>query len=142
MTRSILLALGMIAFAAPALAEIAVRDAYARASMPGAPTGAVFMVIENAGTSDDRLVGVRSDVAARAELHTHRMESNGVMRMVAVEDGFVVPAGGSHTLARGGDHVMLLGLSRSLAQGDTIALTLEFEDAGAIVVDVPVDLAR
>ena len=53
-----------------------------------------------------------------------------------------IPAHGSHALARGGDHVMLLGLTRQLNDGDTVALTLTFEKAGEVKVDVPVDLQR
>ncbi|MGR3495914.1 copper chaperone PCu(A)C [Citreimonas sp.] len=132
----------VLAFAAPALADIVVTDAYARSAMPGAPTGAAFMVIENTGDTDDRLIDVRSDAAQRVELHTHRAEGDGIMRMVHVEEGFVIPAGEQHALERGGDHVMMMGLTRDLVQGETVTLTLVFENAGETVVDVPVDLER
>ncbi len=131
-----------LCLALPAAAEIKVQDAYARAAMPTAPTGAAFMVLENTGAQDDRLIGVASDAADRVELHTHIEAENGVMQMRKVEDGFVIPAGGSHTLARGGDHVMLMGLTRPLEQGETVMLTLTFEGAGEQVVEVPVDLER
>jgi hypothetical protein len=135
---------GAIAFAAamPAAAEIRVTDAYARSAMQGAKTGAAFMVIENTGESDDRLVDARSDVAARIELHTHETDGDGIMRMVHVEEGFVIPAGESHALARGGDHVMFMGLTRDLVQGETVTLTLTFEQAGDKTIEVPVDLER
>ena len=78
--------LAAICVAGPVLAgDIAVSDAYARAAMPGAKSGAVFMVIENDGDSDDRLVAARTDVAMRVELHTHRQDANGVMQMVEIE---------------------------------------------------------
>jgi copper(I)-binding protein len=64
------------------------------------------------------------------------------MKMMEVEEGFAVPAGGSHALARGGDHVMLMGLTRDLADGDTFPLTLVFEKSGEVVIEVPVDNAR
>ncbi|WP_342708082.1 copper chaperone PCu(A)C [Citreimonas salinaria] len=128
--------------ASPAWAEIVVTDAYARSTMPGAPTGAAFMVIGNTGETDDRLVEVLSDVAERVELHTHRAEGDGVVRMVHVEEGIVIPAGGQHALQRGGDHVMMMGLTRDLKQGDTFALTLVFENAGERKIEVPVDLKR
>lgn len=132
-----------LAFAMPALAgEIMVDDPYARSSGPSAKSGAIFMVLMNQGATDDRLIAATTEAAARAELHTHISDANGVMKMVEVEEGFAVPAHGSHALARGGDHVMLMGLTRPLNDGDMITLTLSFETAGEITVEVPVDLTR
>ena len=126
----------------PAWAEIVVTDGYARAAMPGAPTGAAFMLLENTGPEDDRLIALRSDVAARAELHSHVAGADGVMQMRAIEGGIDLPAGSSHALERGGDHVMLLGLTRSLETGQSVHLTLVFEKAGEVDVEIPVDLER
>lgn len=126
--------------AAPAFAEIRIDDAYARAATPNAKSGAAFMLIHNDGEAD-RLVSARSDAAARVELHTH-LEDNGVMRMVHVEEGFDLPADGMIALERGGKHVMLMGLTAPMLQGESVTLTLVFEKAGEIVVDVPVDLER
>ncbi|MHC0053711.1 copper chaperone PCu(A)C [Actibacterium sp. D379-3] len=129
--------------ALPAFAgDITVEDPYARASTMMSKSGAAFMVLHNAGDTDDRLIGAASDVAERVELHTHIQDANDVMQMIEVEEGFPVPAGGSHALARGGDHVMFLGLTRSLAQGDTVVVTLTFEQAGDMTVQIPVDLTR
>lgn len=121
---------------------IAVTDAYARASTGMSVSGAAFMVIENHGTADDRLIAARSDIAEKVELHTHISDANGVMKMVEVEEGFPVAAGTRHALARGGDHVMFLGLREPLTNGKQFPLTLVFERAGEITVDVPVDLTR
>ena len=116
-----------------------INDAYARAS---AMSGAVFFTIENHQTDDDRLIAAASDVAAKVELHTHKSDANGVMQMMAVPEGFVVPGNGSHALARGGDHVMMMGLKGPLKTGDTISLTLTFEKAGEVTLEVPVDNER
>lgn len=129
-------------FAGSAMADVMVKDPYARVSTASAMSGAAFMGLMNTGTEDDRLIEARSDVAERVELHTHLQDANGVMRMVEVKDGFVVPAGGMAMLARGGDHVMFMGLKRSLAHGDTVDVTLVFENAGEIAVTIPVDLER
>lgn len=131
-----------LASAGLARAEIAVTDPYVRAAGSLARSGAAFMVIRNTGPTDDRLIAAASDAAERVELHTHRSDANGVMQMVEVPEGFVIPAGGSHALARGGDHVMFLGLTRPLADGDTVTVTLTFEQAGDVVVQIPVDNAR
>ncbi len=130
-------------FGAAAWAEgIVVEDAYARASTPTAKSGAAFMVLMNSSDQDDRLVAAKSDVAARVELHTHREIADGVMKMMEVEEGFAIPAGGSHMLARGGDHVMFMGLNEPFTDGDTVAVTLVFEHAGEVAVEIPVDLNR
>lgn len=135
-----------IAFALPAFAEdmtrIMVQDPYARSSTMMSNSGAAFMTLMNHSDEDDRLIAAHSDVAERVELHTHKEDANGVMKMMEVEEGFTVPAGGMHALARGGDHVMFLGLTRPLEQGDIVSLTLTFEKAGDITVEVPVDLTR
>lgn len=130
-------------WALPAFAEgtITVTDAYAR-FMPGAMAGGAFMVIGNSGTEDDRLLGAASEIAAKTELHTHKAATDGTMQMMAVPEGFAIPAGGNHALARGGDHVMLMGLSERPADGTTVHLTLTFEKAGVVELDVPVDSSR
>ena len=68
--------------AVPAQArDITVTDAYARSATPVSKSGAAFMVIHNDGDTDDRLIGVQTDAAARAELHTHMDMGEGVMKM-------------------------------------------------------------
>ena len=64
------------------------------------------------------------------------------MQMRHDEDGFEIPADATHMLQRGGDHVMFMGLNRDLAQGDMVAVTLTFEKAGEVEVQIPVDLER
>jgi len=142
---TLLAAAAAAALAMPAMADMAkimVQDPYARSSGASAKSGAAFMTLMNHTDQDDRLIAASSDAAARVELHTHKENADGVMQMMEVEEGFAVPAGGMHALARGGDHVMLMGLTAPLAQGDIVTLTLTFEKAGEITVEVPVDLTR
>lgn len=137
-----ILTLAAILAATPLMAaDITVEDAYARVSRPGAPTGAMFMTIRNASETADRLIEARSPVAQMVELHTH-IEDAGVMRMRPVEGGLEIPAGGTHELARGGDHVMLMGLTQTLENGTSVPLTLVFETAGEISLEVIVDNDR
>jgi copper(I)-binding protein len=128
--------------ALPAFAEITINDAYARASGMHAKAGAAFMVITNTGDSDDRLIAATSEAAMRVELHTHKDMGDGVMKMIEVEEGFAIPAGGEHALARGGDHVMFMGLTAPFEDGKMLSVTLEFEKAGTMTVEIPVDLNR
>lgn len=131
------------ALAIPAFAQdgVQIDGAYAR-FMPGGQTGAAFMTIENHATEDERLIGVASDVAEKVELHSHRMSADGTMQMLHLKEGIVIPAGTTHELARGGDHVMFMGLKREVKEGDTLTVTLTFEHAGEVTVDIPVDNAK
>ncbi|MEO9778097.1 MAG: copper chaperone PCu(A)C [Sedimentitalea sp.] len=137
-----LLTLTGTAWAGDSAANISVMDPYARSSTASSATGAAFMMLKNGTDQDDRLVAVKSDIAERVELHTHIEDANGVMKMREVEGGFEVAAGETHMLKRGGDHVMFLGLKQPLSDGDIIPLTLTFEKAGDVMIEVPVDLAR
>ena len=137
--RSALAALALFALPAQAHDGIHVENAYARAS---AQSGAVFMTIMNFGADEDRLLSATTDAAERAELHTHTEDANGVMQMLEVSEGLAIPGNDKRELARGGDHLMLMGLTRDLKNGDMITLTLTFEHEGQVIVEVPVDNDR
>mgnify|MGYP002735320739 FL=1 len=49
-----------------------------------------------------------------------------------------VPAGATIELAPGGFHGMLMGLTTALKEGDSFPVTLTFERAGEVTVDVEV----
>lgn len=121
---------------------IHVEDAYARVSGGTAKSAAVFMTLMNHSIEDDRLLSVSSDAADRAELHTHTLDTNGVMHMGEVTEGFPIVGQEAHMLDRAGDHIMLLGLKQGLKQGDTVTVTLKFERGEELVVEVPVDNDR
>lgn len=139
--KSILLGAVLSLSTLPVAAEILVDSPYARSSSPAARVGAAFMVISNTGDVDDRLVSATTDSAKRVELHTHVI-TDGVAKMMEVEEGFVVPAHGEVLLQRGGYHVMMMGLTAPFIQGETVTLTLVFEHAGEMTLEVPIDSAR
>ncbi len=120
-------------------AKIMIEDAYARS---GAKSGAAFFKIINNSDVADRLVAARSEGIKRVELHTHKEDAKGVMKMREIEGGIEVPAGGTHALARGGDHVMFMGLETPFEQGSTVSVVLTFENAGEVTLEVPVDNDR
>ena len=122
--------------------DIMVTDSYARSASASARTGAAFVVITNHGTEDDRLIGVASPVAQRVQLHTHEEDTNGVVKMLHIKQGLNLPSGGKIAMQRGGDHIMFMGLTDAFEQGAMIPLTLEFEKAGMVEIEVPVDFDR
>jgi periplasmic copper chaperone A len=114
---------------------IVVTGAWARATPPGATTGALYVTIENRGGTTDRLLSVASPAAGSTMLHT-TLEESGVSKM-RESDGGIAP-GAVLQMKPGGTHVMLMGLASPLKEGETISLTLSFEKAGAMTVDAKV----
>jgi periplasmic copper chaperone A len=117
--------------------DITIREPWARASLGNAPNSAAYMTLETIGAAPDRLIGGSTPAAERVELHTHIMEG-GVARMRPVAAIELAP-GALTVLAPGGPHVMLSGLTRKLEAGTTVPLTLVFEGAGAVTLEVPVE---
>lgn len=135
----------LTAFALPAAAfaqdaTLTVADGYARSANPKA--AGAFMTICNAGAADCTLTGASTDAAEKAELHTTKDMGDGIMKMSRIEGGITIPAGAEHALARGGDHVMLMGLTSPLKNGDEVALALDFGACGTVEAVLPVDNDR
>lgn len=124
--------------AAPAAAEpvIEIEDPWARESPPMVTNGAAYMILVNHGQEADRLVRVSGEVAESIELHAHLMEGT-VMKMRKIQ-GIEVNPGEPAMLQPGGTHVMLIGLVAPLVKGASFPLTLHFEKAGDVPVQVTV----
>lgn len=118
--------------------DLAIEDAWARASAGGQINGAAYLKIRNAGATD-RLLSASAPVANVTELHTHVMDGT-TMRMRKVE-AIDVTGGTVTELKPGGLHVMLIGLKAPLKAGTKFPLTLKFERAGEVQVDVEVRTA-
>ncbi len=129
--------------AAPPSAAVSVTDAWARSSSATASAAAAYATITNAGATADALVGASSPAAATVEVHetvamgSPAASSGGMMGMRPIAR-VEIPAGGSLQLKPGSYHIMLIGLVKDLAVGDTIELTLRFEKTGPITVKAQV----
>ena len=112
---------------------------WSRATPPAGRTGAGYLTIENRGATDDRLTGAAIDpaIADAAEFHSMTMD-NGIMRMRPVAGGVVLPAGQTVELSPGGIHIMLVGLKAPLKEGTRVPLTLTFEKAGTVTVELDI----
>lgn len=134
--KKFLLAAAAIAFAFPALAaDLDVSGAFIRAA-PKVPTGAGFLTIKNTGKQDDKLVAASANISKSVELHTH-IKDGEIMRMRQVQS-IAVPAGGAAELKPGGDHIMFIDLTAALKEGDKVPVTLTFEKAGQVKIEMPV----
>jgi hypothetical protein len=115
---------------------ITVSGAWARPSPMIESAVAAYMILQNNGATEDKLLSVESDVAKNVELHETK-EMNGMMQMSPVPN-IAVPANGKAELKPGGLHVMLMNLTQELKAGDKVQLTLNFEKAGKVPVTAEV----
>ncbi len=130
-------------FPAPAhdyrFADLEIVHPWARATAALARTGAVYLTLANQGAELDRLLGVATPRARKARLHSHIVE-DGIVKMRPVKAIEISP-GEQAGLEPGGFHIMLMGLEAPLEAGTAFPLTLSFEQAGAIEVEVRVEKA-
>ena len=109
--------------AAPASAQITVKDAWVRATVAQQKATGAFMEISS--VSDAKLIEAKSPAAGTVEIHEMKMDNN-VMKMRAVS-AVALPAGKTIELKPGGYHVMMMGLKAQVKEGETVPLTLVFE---------------
>ena len=136
MFRAVLIALvfaGTAVFAGEGGSEgIMVHDVKAAASIGSAKAGAGYLVIMNHSGKDDRLIAVEAEFP-RVEIH-NTVEVDGLAKMVRQDEGIVIPAGESISLAPGGYHVMFMGLPAPFKAGQSFEGILIFEKAGTIPI--------
>ncbi|MFT3849973.1 MAG: copper chaperone PCu(A)C [Propionivibrio sp.] len=120
----------------PTTRRSTIHDPYVRLAPPNAPATGAFMVIRNGGGSDRQLVKAESSVAKIVQLHNH-IDENGVMKMREVP-GIDIKANGQAELKPGSYHVMLIDLTTQLKEGDSVPLTLRFDDGSSLQVSAPV----
>ncbi len=119
--------------------DIPVRHPGGRATPPGATVGAGYLEIRNNSGTTDHLVSAVSPIAERVELHV-TMRKGEVMKMREAQR-LDVPARQRLALRPGGPHLMLVGLKKPLAKGDRVPLTLRFERAGELTIELEVQAA-
>jgi copper(I)-binding protein len=119
--------------------DITVTGAYSRATLPQAKIGGGYLTIENKGTSPDRLLGGSTENATAVQVHQMKMDGD-MMKMAEVEGGLEIPAGGTVTLSPGGDsfHLMFMDIKQPLKAGECLDITLQFEKAGSIPVELTI----
>ncbi len=142
MNRLFILLAATLGFAAPALAgdtmqgDLHIMAPWSRPLPAVSVNGAAYMTLMNMGSEADKLVAVSTPAAKKAEIHNHVMEG-GLMKMRRVENITIAP-GASTVLEPGGLHVMLMGLTEPLVEGKSFPLTLQFQRAGSVEVEVMV----
>ena len=113
---------------ASAWSQVAVTEAWARATVTGQKATGAFMKLT--ASQATRLVGASSPVAGVVEVHEMKMEKD-VMKMAAIP-ALDLPPGKTVELKPGGYHVMLMDLKAPLSKDSTVALVLIFKDAKGV----------
>lgn len=116
--------------------QLHIDHPWSREMPPVAPTAAAYFVIHNKGSEADRLLRASTPVAGKAELHEH-VHADGMMKMQEVKV-VTIPAGGEVAFEPMGYHVMLLDVTQQAKDGEHFPLTLTFEKAGEVEVEVAV----
>jgi copper(I)-binding protein len=116
--------------------DVQVRHPWSRATPPGAKIGVGFMEIRNRGSTPDRLLAITTPAARRVEMHVTRREGD-VLKMRQVES-FDIPARERLELRPGGGHLMLVDLVQPLKKGERVPMTLRFERAGELELELEV----
>ncbi|MCZ4273350.1 copper chaperone PCu(A)C [Maritalea porphyrae] len=138
MVKSLLaISVTLLSFVGTALAEVVAEDAWSRASIGMTRPGAAYMNIRNAGVETEVLIGLRTDLALKPEIHLSSINDKGVSSMLPAGEIEIAP-GETIELKPGGLHVMLMGLQLPLMEGDTFLLTLLFADDDEVTVEIPI----
>lgn len=130
-----MLAVGLFFWMSSVFSQVSVENPWARPTPPSAKLGAGYLTVVNSGAAD-RLVGAASPAAARVEMHV-TLRDGEIMRMREVK-AFDLPAKGRLELKPAGAHLMFVDLKRPFKQGDKVPVTLKFEKAGEVKVDLQV----
>jgi copper(I)-binding protein len=117
--------LSLLGLAFQVSAQTKVDDAWVRATVPAQSASGAFMIVT--ADSDSKLLSVASPVAKDVQIHEMTMK-NEVMSMGPVKS-VDLPAGKAVSFDPNGYHVMLMGLTGQLKEGESVPLTLTVEDA-------------
>lgn len=120
------------------LGALVIGHPWACATPRDAPGGGAYLTIRNTGTEPDRLVSARSPASGLVRVHEIRKEGD-FLRNRELEKPLEIPPGGTVTMAPGGLHLLMMGLKEPLQKDTRVPLTLVFEKAGKINVEMTVE---
>ncbi len=113
-----------------------VTDAWVRLPAVAGQPGAAYFTLHG-GPAEDRLLMVTAEYAIRSSMH-ESMKDGAMMAMTPIDNGVVVPAGGTVEFKPGGLHVMLEDIRPGLAPPVRMPMTFAFASGARIVITVPV----
>jgi hypothetical protein len=144
--KPILAFLAALCLAAPAFAhdftagDLEIKHPHIPQPAASAKAAGGFMTIINNGTEPDRLIGIETGISLKSEVHESKVDANGVGTMTHI-DALEIPAGATVTLEHGGYHIMFMGLTDPLTEGELHKASLIFEKAGYVEIEFSIDPA-
>lgn len=115
-----------------ARADIVIEQAWARATVPGAPVAAGYLVLRNTGPEERSLLRLTSPVTDRVMIHQSSIDAQGMARMWPVAKLALGP-GETVTFEPNGRHLMFMDLKQPFRVGETVAVTFQFDKGEAPV---------
>jgi len=116
--------------------QVAAQDGYVRETIPGTSISSAYMTLNNSTNKNRRLISASSSVSKRIEIHEHIMK-DGMMRM-RQRDSVEILANDSTVFQPSGYHLMIFDLKQPLKAGETIIITLHFDDESSLDVNYQV----
>lgn len=113
--------------------DLQISDAWLHVAEPDRTVARAFVTILNRGERTDRLLGATSLAAGRIELHDMLGESG--VHSHPVKGGIAILPGKMVELKFRDLHLLMSAVTNSLRAGDRIEITLDFENAGSVVVE-------
>ncbi|NIR48036.1 copper chaperone PCu(A)C [candidate division KSB1 bacterium] len=112
--------------------NIQAENVWSRPAAKGG-NGVVYLTLNNAGSTADRLLGAQSDICEVVEIHETKMQSDRMM-MQPIEGGLEMPAENQIQFKPGGAHIMLIRLKKPLKVDESFEVVLQFEKSGFVSV--------
>ena len=112
-----------------------IEGAWVKAADTG--MSAAFGILQNTSNRAIRVTAVTSKAATSMQLHETVPSADGGMEMRQKPGGFVIPADGKVQLEPGGNHLMLMGLTKPIRPGDDVTFTLTLSDGSALDFTAP-----
>lgn len=124
-------------FAKSAAPKLEITNSWAKPTLIGRNVGVAYVTLENLSDKALTLLSAETEVAERAEIHTHIHNANGTMQMRELEKLNLLP-NDKQVFEPGGLHLMLFGLKEPLQAGQKFTVTLKFDDESSKQVEVAV----
>ncbi len=133
---TLLLKVFSISFLASAEQAITVSSGYVKETIPGTTISAAYMTISNKSDQTIKLIGAKSRLSDRIEIHQHLM-ADGMMKMRQT-DFIAIAANEQVKLQPSGYHLMIFDLKNPLSNGETMPITLYFDNQKDVSLNLPI----
>ena len=114
---------------------LSLSDAWIRTVLPTRPAAGYFTLSNQADTAHT-LVGASSPACGMLMLH-QSVNENGQEKMLMVKS-VAIPAGGTVRFSPGGYHLMCMSPSAEVRPGNSIPITLRFQDGSSLTAPFPI----